>query len=615
MNASQATSPPSAISRMKLRTQLFIASALLSSAILLVAAWVINNQVVTQARQQVQAEVETLLPLYDAIWQEYAQNLATLGTTMSTSPIVKTIVGDRRASRDSSTLREMVADFSQGTVASVDLFIVTDGGGEVTYSEMRGAPFELNKFEAALIVAETQQQHRGFVNLGGRLFQLVLTPVLVHSGSIDAENTLAVLGTGSELNRAKAEEVKRRTHSEVLFLSGNRLYASSFSSLIESQAADAARSASVVRADPAHPAELRLNGEPYLAFTRDLPDSDGESVGQVVVLRSLAGAGRLFQAISNRLLLLWTLSIAAALLLSYLIANRITRPIETLLTSVEAFGKGKDDYLVPSDANGEIGVLARSFDAMRRSLRQTQAALLRSERLATIGQMASSIVHDLRNPLATITTAAEILSIHGRESVGHQRHQSLLESQLRASQRMNAMLAELLEFSRGTYALRLARHSLAEIVGRVTTELKPSVERLDIRIETDVADGFFLKADAERLRRVFENLLQNAIQAMPEGGVVRITAAADPKRANHVRVDIVDSGSGVPLSIRDRIFEPFVSHSKAGGTGLGLAIAHRLVAAHGGELGLETNHTQGSDRGSDFFMTLPLEVETKGGDE
>ncbi|MEP7271585.1 MAG: hypothetical protein ABI882_08765, partial [Acidobacteriota bacterium] len=130
-------------SRLRLRTQLFIASALLSSAVLLIAAWVINSQVVGQARQQVQTEVETLLPVYDAIWQEYGQSLATLGMTMSGSPIVKTIVGDPRASRDRATLREMVSDFSQGTTTAADLFIITDGAGQVTFAELRGVAFEL----------------------------------------------------------------------------------------------------------------------------------------------------------------------------------------------------------------------------------------------------------------------------------------------------------------------------------------------------------------------------------------------------------------------------------------------------------------------------------------
>lgn len=596
---------PSAVG-LRLRTQLFLGSAFLSSAILIVAAWVINNQVVNQARQQVHLEVETLLPVYDAIWQEYSQSLSALGQTMAASAVVKTIFGDPRASRDRATLHEMINDFNQELAAPVSLLLITDNAGRTTFAELGGKPFEIAEVNTARQVAETQQQHRSFTLIGGKLFHLVLTPVLVHSGSIDYQNTLVVLGTGAELDRGKALEIKRRMHSDVLFLADNHLYASSLSPAVEGEATRTALSTEVRGADPAHPVEIRLNGEPYLAFARDLKTAEGQLVGQVVVLRSLAGAGLLFQAISNRLLLLWSLSIAAALLLSYLIANRITRPIDQLVAGVEEFGRGNDGFQVPAKAAGEIGTLARSFDTMRRSLKQTQTALLRSERMATIGQMASSIVHDLRNPLATITTAAEVLN---RDGIDRERRQSLFESQLRASYRMNEMLRELLDFSRGNYKLNLTRQSISEIVDRAILELKPGILRAGVKIETQVPDHFHVLVDAERLRRVFENLLLNAAQAVPEGGEIKVRAELVNGQPDRVRIDFLDNGPGITPEIRERIFEPFVSYGKAGGTGLGLAIADRVVSGHGGELGLDPNFTTGSN----FFVVLPLQADELGG--
>jgi signal transduction histidine kinase len=303
--------------------------------------------------------------------------------------------------------------------------------------------------------------------------------------------------------------------------------------------------------------------------------------------------------------LLWTLSIAAALLLSYLIANRITRPIDSLVAGVEEFGRGNYEFRVSTDAHGEIGALARSFDAMRRSLKQTQTALLRSERLATIGQMASSIVHDLRNPLATITTAAEMLA---RDGIAHERRQTLIESQLRASDRMNEMLRELLEFSLGSYKLNLGRHSLAAIVERAIRELKPGIGRAGVEVEVHVPEHFRVQADDERLRRVFENLLINAAQAMTDGGQITITADYFPESRDQVRVAVIDNGPGVPAEVRERVFEPFVSYGKSGGTGLGLAIAQRVVAAHGGEIGLKSSEASGSE----FYLVLPLDPDEQG---
>jgi signal transduction histidine kinase len=586
-----------AAGEMRLRSQLFLGSALLTSAILLIAAWVINHQVVGQARRQVQAEVETLLPLYDVIWSEYAQRLGALGVTMANAPSVKTIFGDPRASRDRATLHEMIADFGEGGATAVDLFVITDGAGQVTLAEMQGAPLALTDLSAARLVAESQEQHRGFAILGGRLFQLVLTPVLLHSGSVDYQNTLAVLGTGAELDRELAAELKGRMRSDVIFLAGDRLYASSLPAADETRAAAEIVRRGLAEADPARPAEISLGSEEHLAFARDLLSSDSQRIGQVVVLRSLADASQLFQAISNRLLLLWTLSIAAALLISYLIAGRITRPVESLAAGVREFGRGNYDYAVETSARGEIGQLARAFDQMRRSLRQTQAALLKSERLATVGQMASSIIHDLRNPLAAISTAAEVMS---RDGLPLDRRHALLESQLRASQRMNDMLNELLEYSRGSYQLELTRQPLAAIVERAVRGLSPVVASEQIVLETDIPAEIEVVVDAERLRRVFENLLLNAIQATPTAGRVRIGARF--AGARRVRIDVLDSGPGVPKAVRERLFEPFVSHGKEGGTGLGLAIAHGIVSAHGGLLGLE----DAADGGADFYIELPL---------
>jgi signal transduction histidine kinase len=597
------TSRRPATRHLRLRTQLFTASALLSSAILLIAAWVINTQVVDSARRQVQAEVETLLPLYQSIWQEYGRSLATLGQTMSGSPVVKTIIGDPRASLDRATLREMINDFAQGSKLSADFFLISDGAGQVRFAEVRGVPLEISSLDIAVSVAEAQTQYLGFLTIGGRLFQLALTPVLLHSGSADYQNTLAVIGTGSELNREMAHEIERRIHCDVLFLTDDRLYASSLPEALEAQATAVGLSNEVRRSTPDRPVEVTLESGPHLAFSTDLVSSGKTVVGHAVILRSLAGAGRLFHAISNRLLLLWTLSIVAALVLSYFIASGITRSIDALVEGVEEFGKGNDRVEIPTTAYGEIGRLARSFDAMRGSLKRTQTALLRSERLATIGQMASSIVHDLRNPLAAITTAAEVLN---RDGLDRERQRVLLESQVRAAERMNLMLSELLEFSQGSYRLELRRSSLFGIVERAFADIEPQAKRARATLNLDLAADIEVSADSERLRRVLENLLLNAIQANARN--ITIRARVETSDVQKVRVEIVDDGNGVPAEIRDRIFEPFSSHGKRGGTGLGLAIAQRIVEGHGGEIGLDASASS-SDRGSRFFVILPLAVQ------
>ncbi|MEP7339247.1 MAG: ATP-binding protein [Acidobacteriota bacterium] len=604
-----------------LRNQLFISSALLTSLLLVVAAWVINHQVVRQARQQVQAEVETLLPLYDAVWNEHARQLAAASAAMADSPIVKTIFGDARAARDRQTLREMIADAGAEAVAPGspgDLILMSDGAGQLFFAEQQGRESaDVEGFPgdlpAARTVSESQRPARGFTMFGARVFQLALAPVVLHSGSAEFNNTLAVIGMGTELSRAMADEIKQRIHSDVVFLVDGRAYASSFTADAERVAINAIAANKVLDAPAGRSSELDIGGDPYLAFARPLADFDGKQIGQVVVLRSLAGAGQLFRAISNRLFVLWSLAVVVAWLLSYLIAERITRPLESLAASVRAFGEGEqggqggqgvDDVTKQAQTQSEVGQLAQAFDQMRRSIKQSQTALLKSERLATIGQMASLIIHDLRNPLATISTAAEVMRNDG---ITPDRRHTMVETQIRAAHRMNDMLTEILEFSRGSYKLSPEPQPLAPIVHRATQEASAQMAQLGIRLSVAVPPEITLEADAEKLARVFENLLVNAIQALQQhpghsesqtGRAVEIRATQD---GDGVRVDVTDNGPGIPAAIRERLFEPFISHGKQGGTGLGLAIARAIVEAHGGRISL--NGTRA--RGAHFMIRLP----------
>jgi len=584
--------------RFRLRDRLFLASALLSTAILLIAAWVINNQVVRQARQHVLTEIEDLLPVYDSVWEENARSLSTLGLTMANSQNVKIIFGDARARRDRETIKEMIADFGGDPDSQVDLALITDGAGNVTFADLRGneAPV-VSEIAAARTVAASQQQRQGFAIFGGKLFQVSLTPVLLQSGSDDYQNTLAVLCAGIELNRVVAQKIKQRIHSEVIFLTADQVYASSLEPEAEVGVAETVAAPEVTNAEATRPAEVRVGGHPNLAFSRQLTGFDGQRVGQVVVLRSLADTGRLFRSISNLLALLWTGSIAAAFLFSFIIARRVTRPIEALMAGTREFGRGNYDYEIKTGGRDELGALAGAFNQMRSSLKQTQTELLRRERLAAIGQMAGSIVHDLCNPLATISTAAETLN---RDGLAPERRRTLLDSQLSSVQRMHSMLRELLDFTRGSYDFKLERHSLATLVERSVQGVSGHALHKGVVIENQISPDLFVKADAEHLRRVFENLLTNSIQAMPGGGLVSLVAV---KLDGKARIDVTDNGPGVPIEIRERLFEPFVSHGKQGGTGLGLAIAQSIVEAHGGTVSLKATDAPGAS----FRIILPLD--------
>jgi signal transduction histidine kinase len=591
----------------KLRDKLFLSYSLLSIVVLLLAAWVVDSQVVAQARQQVQEELRSSLPLYDAVWDEQAGRLSTLGMAMAGSPIVKTIFGDSRASRDRETIRQMLLEFGPELTRNVDLVVIADGGGEVVFSEDRSAgTVQVRELAGVRTVAKTQKPGESFEVLDGRLYHMAFSPVVAHSGNAEFNNTLVVLATGSELNRQVAEGLKRRANSDVLFFSGRKLYSSS---LDPSQEATVGRGVAAgvfgaaSRGGGAGPAEMRLGGGDHLAFMRPLVSLDGRPVGHVVVLHSLERAGRLFRAISNQLILLGTVSVILVLATSYYIARRTTKPIESLVVAAKEFGEGNYEHPVGTAFGGEMAQLAAAFEQMRLSIRQGQAELLRSERLAIIGQMASSIIHDLRSPLAAISTAAQVTA---KSELTREQRQVLAESQLRAAQRMEAMLREVLEYSKGSYSLRLARLELAPMIQSIANDSATPDLFCRVEMKLDVPPRIFVEADAGRMRRLFDNLLANSIQAMPDGGTITIRAAVSGPL---VRINVADTGGGVPSRLRDRLFEPFVSQGKQGGTGLGLAIASSIAKAHGGSLTL----VSGIDQSADFCVELPLAPEESHG--
>ena len=595
----------------KLRNQLFLSSALLTSLILVIAAGVINTQVLRQVRQQVQEEIANLLPVYDSVWNEHARRLQTMGASMADSPIVKEVFGNARAFRDRATLREMMSDANPEALAPGELVLIADGAGQVMLIDLAGGVAPAIDNVAPLIEAgERQRQTTGFTLIGGRLFQLVLTPVVLHSGSAEVNNTIAVIGTGAEVSASVAREIEQRLNSEIAFFVDRKLHASSFSPEAEPRAAAAVASAPLSFSDPVRATEIEIGGTLHLAFARPLADFNGQAIGQVVVLRSLATAGRLFTAITNRLILLWSLALVAAWGLSYWIAGRITKPIDSLIAGARALGTGDYDRPVPVETRGEIGQLAGSFDQMRASLRKSQAALLRSERLATIGQMASSIIHDLRNPLATILTAAEVMK---NERLELDRRRTMLENLLRASDRMDAMLSDILEFSSSSYRLQRRPQALAGIVRDVCQELAPRFTPLGVRLDLEVPESIVLDVDADRLGRVFENLLINSTQAFQQQ---RPAENAPPPRieivarrnSRCIRIEVSDNGPGTPPEIRERLFEPFISYGKRGGTGLGLAIARAIIEAHGGQIGLAD--AASARRGATIVIELPLQDES-----
>jgi signal transduction histidine kinase len=234
----------------------------------------------------------------------------------------------------------------------------------------------------------------------------------------------------------------------------------------------------------------------------------------------------------------------------------------------------------------------------------------RDLRLSAIGNMTSSIVHDLKNPLSNIIMYTQLAKADAL-SEGNSASVEDLETVILESKRLGLMIAEVLDFARG----RISELNLQQ------TALKPFLEStcvlmanqlsnhgISLAFEHNADELLEIMLDRARTQRVFENLIKNsreAILSSPGGGLNRHIWVSTHQHDNSVVIRVADDGPGIPWEIASTLFEPFASHGKKSGTGLGLAIARSLVRAQGGEITIETLGSQG---GASFIIKFPLQA-------
>jgi signal transduction histidine kinase len=244
--------------------------------------------------------------------------------------------------------------------------------------------------------------------------------------------------------------------------------------------------------------------------------------------------------------------------------------------------------------------LVREFSRRMRDFnRKFVEEMLQADRMSMVGRFAGSIVHDFKNPLSIIGMSAELGTMDGSTP---EMRDSARTRILKQVDRLNSMIGELLEFTRGSRKTELTRVNFAEFLLPLLSDLRAesAVKKTTVELEND-PPKVEISIDPKRLPNLFFNLVHNAVDAMkPAGGKVifRFEVAQDA-----LVTEIEDTGKGIPPQIMAKLFEPFATYGKAGGTGLGLSICQRIANDHGG--GIQARNEPG--RGAIFRITLPLQ--------
>ena len=572
--------------QLSLLWKISLSTSLAITVLLLVAGYFVQDQTRSALSQNLESELRGSFKAYEALWQARADLLRSVSRALSTMSDVRAAF----QTNDELTIRDTAAEiWSRVSPQSKALFLVTSPQGEIIASlggEAQGHSMDIVREALPNFPAQSQ----GFAVQSGLLSELVVTPVYVQAQN--GQGLLNVLVAGFPVDQDVALDLKSRTGgSDFVFLSGGLPVASTLNDADTRPLANQYRRGSGLQE---RVQEIQVPGREFAVLGATLHDLAGAPTGDLLILHNTDSIHSDLSALETRLLLIWVTAVLAGLAVSVLLARRILRPIRQLDQAAALIARESYGAQVPELGDDELGRLAHTFNAMSGSIQSAREELIRRERIATIGQLSSSIVHDLRNPLASIFGGAEMMMDGDLSPTQLQR---LAGNIYRSSRVINEMLQELVDVSRGRIQPPEAC-PLSEIVGAAVDILTPAASEHGIAITATVDPTIELPLERARMERVFLNLMSNAIEAMPGGGRISISAV---RNGDGILVDVADTGPGIPEVLRARLFQPFVSSGK-NGLGLGLALSRQTLLDHGGDLWVE-NVPSGGAR---FRLRLPV---------
>ncbi|HYN07492.1 MAG TPA: ATP-binding protein [Vicinamibacterales bacterium] len=557
-----------------LTNRIFLASALL----LVVSIGIAVYRVTDTVSRRAETELRTGLAEAASLVKEYSRtqfaDFVVKGRLIADLPVLK----NSTATDDPPTVQPN-ADRYQREV-DADLFVVLGRTGRVLARAGRVQPDER-------AIAEIVDACRRSPD--GATFWPYSAGVL-HAAMLVLEPGPAPIGTlviGFSLDQDAARRFKTLTNSEIAFALGPQIVASTLDPERTAELGDLAGQSGVFR--------RRIGGEDYVGQVEPLGVAGGANEPVALVLRSRTEHLQFLPQLRWQIALTGLAAVLVATLVGYGIARTVTRPLRALTATMrEMAATGDLARTVPAVGrwdDEDARLLSTTFGQLTGALDRFQREAAQRERLSSLGRLSTVVAHEIRNPLMIIKSAVRSLRQHPSSDVTEVA--ANIDEEV---QRLNRVVTDVLDFAK-PIRFEHAPADLGEICRAAAQAASIGPDAVQVAVEIP-AGGISVTTDAERLRAVLVNVLNNAQEAVrargadrPGGSAIRLRVSR--RQPGDWRIEVIDGGLGIPAEDLARLFEPFFT-TRRGGSGLGLAIARNIVEGLGGTISVESRVNSGT---------------------
>jgi signal transduction histidine kinase len=578
------------MARLRLRTQLLIAALAILFALTGAVLLIIRHSVHSEITKQVQGSTDASLRAFESVQREREVDLSRTTAMLAELPTLKALMTTEHA----PTIQDASQPF--WILAGSDLFVLANSNGRVLGFHVRKPGWTPELAERDLGKSVGQGESAAWWYADGQLYWVFLRPIV--AGADATQRQLGILAVGYQVDSTVAEQLSLVADSQIALTAGNKVIAST---LRPQAVSELQRWISVKETATETVAREMVLGSQQYEMASVLIHNGPPMPVRCYVLMPLEQANAFLQRL-NRMIIILVLSVVifAALILTF-VSRTITRPLDNLLAGVRALGSGDYAYSITPRGSSEVVELGKAFSKMRGELLASQQRWRANERIVALGRAASSISHDLRHYMAAVVANAEFL--YEAEKLKMNRDEIYNEIKM-ASEQMVDLLDSFRELAREESSISPAPALLDQIIRHAVEAVRarPELRSREVNVTTSgPTSGAF---DAKKMERAFFNLVLNACEAAPErNGAITVDIRSSDDSFD---IRIADNGPGIPATIRESLFDPFVSSGKLNGTGLGLAIVTKIIHDHHGAVSVEAT----SDAGTVFLIKLPRTAST-----